>query len=79
MILNYNFFKVNTFGKIKEVIKDNGKTIKWMEKVNLFGQMEELMRVSTRMIKSMVKAYLLGIYDFYFKKFNNKIISLFCF
>jgi len=34
------------FGKIKEVIKDNGKIIKWMEEVILFGLMDEVMKVN---------------------------------
>ena len=59
---------MNTFGKIEENTKVNGKIIKWMEMGFLYGLMEGLMKGSIKMTKNMDMVYLNGkyIHKFFF-------------
>ncbi len=48
----------NTFGRMEEHLRANGKRIKCMEEVFLHGSMEENMRANTKMIKNKAMEYL---------------------
>ena len=67
---------MNTFGAIKGVLLDIGKTIKWKASENSIGPMEEFTKENIKMIKRMEEVYLNGIKTLkLFFCFENKYLK----